>query len=466
MNTRQPAGLEVERHAADPIPESERRGRAASLFTLWFSTNMQLTPVVTGALAVGLGLNLASAVWAIVLGTLVGTVFMAYHAAQGPRLGVPQMIQTRAQFGYFGALLPLVLVLVIYLGYFALTGVLGAQAFTAWSGGPVTLGLVLVAGVCIVLAMYGYHWIHRFERWVSLVLAAAFLYVTVRLLTRYSLPDALHHGGGRFTAGTFLLATSIVASYVITWAPYVSDYSRYLPAGTSTAATFGYTYLGTALSTLWMELLGAAAAAVAATAFNANPAAFIANLGGAGLAGVLFAVIIIGVIATNVMNLYSAYMTATTSLDWWLSRLEQRRKPVRLVSIAILGGCGIVLGVLAEGNLYNSLSNFLLLLLYGIIPWTAINLMDFYVIRRGQYDVAAMYDITGRYGWVHWRALAVYFVAGCAEIPFMNTTLYQGPAARAMGGGDIAWLVGLVVAAGLYFVAAPRQPLASPQEKK
>jgi len=285
-------------------------------------------------------------------------------------------------------------------------------------------------------------------------LLLTFVFVSVRILTRYSLPAAIQHSGGRFTAGTFLLATSIVASYVITWAPYVSDYSRYLRPGTSTAATFGYTYVGTALSTVWMELLGAVAATVAAGAFNANPSRFIADLGGTGLVGVLFAVILIGVVATNVMNLYSAYMTATTSLDWWLRRAGQRRAAVRLTSIAILGGGGIALGILAEGNLYNSLSNFLLLLLYGIVPWTAINLVDFYVIRRGSYDVAAMYDTTGPYRKVQWAAVFVYLAAVGAEVPFMDTTLYQGPAAHAMGGGDIAWLIGLALAGGLYLAVA------------
>jgi nucleobase:cation symporter-1, NCS1 family len=44
-------------------------------------------------------------VLAIVVGVLTGTLFMAFHSAQGPQLGLPQMIQSRPQFGYIGALL-------------------------------------------------------------------------------------------------------------------------------------------------------------------------------------------------------------------------------------------------------------------------------------------------------------------------------------------------------------------------
>ena len=45
-------------------------------------------------------------IWAIIgltLGNILGGTVMALHSAQGPRLGLPQMISSRAQFGVFGA---------------------------------------------------------------------------------------------------------------------------------------------------------------------------------------------------------------------------------------------------------------------------------------------------------------------------------------------------------------------------
>src|SRR5579875_2168214 len=53
----------VEQHSIDFIPEAERHGSVFSLFTLWFAANMQITTVVTGALAVIIGLPL---IWALV----------------------------------------------------------------------------------------------------------------------------------------------------------------------------------------------------------------------------------------------------------------------------------------------------------------------------------------------------------------------------------------------------------------
>src|ERR1043165_4947057 len=89
-----------------PIPLTERHGTAADLFTVWFGPNFMLLPVVTGGLAVdSFRVPFAWALAALTAGNLIGAVFMALHAAQGPTLGVPQMIQTRGQFGTLGSLL-------------------------------------------------------------------------------------------------------------------------------------------------------------------------------------------------------------------------------------------------------------------------------------------------------------------------------------------------------------------------
>ena len=123
--------LTVERRSIDVIPAAERHGSPVNQFTLWMAANLQITAVVDGALAVVFG---ADALWAIVgllIGNLAGGVVMALHSAQGPRLGLPQMISSRAQFGVLGAAIPLVLVIVMYLGFTATGTVLAGQAIDA-----------------------------------------------------------------------------------------------------------------------------------------------------------------------------------------------------------------------------------------------------------------------------------------------------------------------------------------------
>ena len=439
--------MKLEVRSIDFIPETERHGKVQNLFFIWFSANMQITTIVTGALGVVLGLNLTGALLAILIGNVFGAVFMAYHSAQGPKLGIPQMIQSRAQFGFYGAILPLILVVVMYLGYFATSAVLGGQALAGWLGVPMDLAIIIVSVVNIVLAVVGYDLIHQYERWAGYLFAVVFAILTIRLLTLYP-ADAF--AGGRFAWSTFLLAVSISATWQITYAPYVADYSRYLPADTSINQCFGYTYLGSVLATVWMMAIGAVSMSVAAKAFNANSVAFIADKVGGPLANLVFPVIVLGIIGVNVLNLYGAFMSTTTTLHAlkpWHFGIGSR------VGIVLAAGIvGTTLAIWGQGNFLNNYSNFLLMLLYVLIPWTAINLMDFYVIRRGHYDISSILRPGGRYPAFNLRALLTFVLTVVIEIPFINTTLYEGPVAKAMGGADISWIVGLIVASVLYYV--------------
>jgi len=94
------SSLQIERRSIDYIPASERHGSPRRLFFIWFGANMQVTAAATGAIAVLIGLSLPWALLALLIGNLFGVTFMAAHSAQGPKLGIPQMIQSRAQFGF------------------------------------------------------------------------------------------------------------------------------------------------------------------------------------------------------------------------------------------------------------------------------------------------------------------------------------------------------------------------------
>ena len=75
---------------------------------------------------------------------------------------------------------------------------------------------------------------------------------------------------------------------------------------------------------------------------------------------------------------------------------------------------------------------------------------DFYWVRKERYDLKAFFDPRGLYGSVNWRTMAAYLIAVAAEIPFMSTSFYTGGLVARLGGADIAWIVGLVIAAALY----------------
>ena len=100
-----------------------------------------------------------------------------------------------------------------------------------------------------------------------------------------------------------------------------------------------------------------------------------------------------------------------------------------------------------------NLENYLTVILYILIPWSVINLTDYYVLRHGHYRTADFYAKNGAFGKVNVRTMIVYLIAFGIEVPFMNTLVFEGPAAKALGNGDIAWIVGAVVTVPLYLLA-------------
>ncbi|HYM50972.1 MAG TPA: cytosine permease, partial [Candidatus Limnocylindrales bacterium] len=133
--------------------------------------------------------------------------------------------------------------------------------------------------------------------------------------------------------------------------------------------------------------------------------------------------------------------------------------------VAVGGGVSVISLLVATagaGNFMTSFENYLTALLYFLVPWTAINLTDFYLVRHGKYRTADFFDPAGPFGNFAWRGLLVYFVTFALEIPFMNTTVFQGPLSKAMGGADIAWIVGLVFAIPAYYLLARNQVQAAP----
>jgi NCS1 family nucleobase:cation symporter-1 len=221
----------VETHTVDFIPLSERRGKPWHLFTLWFGANTVMISIVTGAVLVGKGFGFGWSVLAIVIGFGLGTFLAAFHSAQGPKLGIPQMIQSRAQFGYVGGVVPMAVAEVAYIGFYAANpAVAGLVANAVW-GVNVYLVVVLVTIVTFVVALFGYDLSHRLGRYLSVAAVIVFGIFTVLLLTHTGIPHPTTsnlHGG--FNEGLFLGGIALTFIYAAGYAPYVADYSRYMPA--------------------------------------------------------------------------------------------------------------------------------------------------------------------------------------------------------------------------------------------
>lgn len=451
-------GPRVERRSIDFVPEDERHGSPAQQFTLWFGANMQITAIVDGALAVLFG---ADALWAIIgllIGNLLGGAVMALHAAQGPKLGLPQMISSRAQFGILGAVIPLVLVVVMYLGFAATGTVLAGQAVDQiLQTGTPAVGMVIFGALTVLVATLGYKYIHLLGRIATIVGVLGFTYLGIRLLTSQDVGAML--GSGNFEFPTFLLAISLGAGWQLTYGPYVADYSRYLPSSTPARKTFMASYAGTVLGSQWSMTLGALFAALAlpkGERFLDGQVAFLGNMSGGGLiAVVIYLVIVIGKLTVNTLNAYGGYMTMLTSVTAF-TRKTGVAAWMRFAYVVGFIGLSVLIAVLASPDFIANFKNFVLLLLMVFIPWSSINLVDYYLISKEKVDIPALYDLNGRYGRWNKTALITYAVGIVVQIPFLAQSLYTGPMTKVLGGADISWLVGLVVTALVFYPLAKR----------
>jgi NCS1 family nucleobase:cation symporter-1 len=444
-----------ERRTIDVVPDNERHGTPRSQFTLWFGANMQITAIVDGALAVVFG---ADALWAIIglfIGNIFGGAVMALHSAQGPRMGLPQMISSRAQFGVKGAAVPLVLVILMYLGFAATGTVLAGQAVNKVIGiDNAALGIVIFGLLTAFVAVTGYKLIHIVGRIATVVGAVGFTYLAVRFFLEYDVTEYV--GIIDFDVVTFLLAISLGAGWQLTFGPYVADYSRYLPRETDERTTFWSTFLGSVIGSQWSMTFGALIAAVAGDAFLGNQVGFLGELAGPAIIAVLiYLVVVVGKLTINVLNAYGGFMSILTTVTAFNGR-SQISTAARTLYILGFTIVSMLIAIAASADFLANFKNFVLVLLMVFTPWSAINLIDYYLISREKVDIPALYDAHGRYGSWNFPALACYVLGVIAQIPFLAQKLYTGPITEMLGGADISWIVGIAFTAAIYYPVARR----------
>ncbi|MFL9870592.1 purine-cytosine permease family protein [Paraburkholderia megapolitana] len=450
----------VERRTIDYIPDAERHGHLISQFTLWLAANLQITAIVTGALAVVLGGDVFWSLVGLLLGQVLGGAVMALHGAQGPQLGLPQMISSRVQFGVYGAVIPIVLVCLMYVGFSASGTVLAGQAVAQLLHVGDEAGIVLFTAVIVAFTVFGYRLIHTVGRIASVIGVIAFVYLFAQLLIGHDVGQllAIRH----FSISSFLLAISLSASWQIAFGPYVADYSRYLPRTTSPRKTFWLIGAGSVLGAQTSMTFGVFAAALAGKQFSGHEVSFVVGLGATGaIAALLYFAIAFGKITITTLNAYGSVMSVATIVSGFRgdNRFSQRG---RLAYVVVMIGAAMWLALAGRHAFLKEFSSFILFLLAFFTPWSAINLVDYYFITRDRYDVPALYDPNGRYGRWNATGIAVYVIGVLVQLPFISSGFYTGPFVDRLGGTDISWIVGLVVPALLYFWLARRAQRSMP----
>ncbi|MEV8150168.1 cytosine permease [Arthrobacter sp. NPDC080073] len=445
-------GLEV--RSIDYVPLNERHGKVSHIGPLWFVSNAQIATLAVGLISITTGGNLIWSLLAIAIGVLVGTLFMAAHSSQGPQLGLPQMIQSRPQFGYIGALLVWLFAYLQYAGFNIFNTILAGQAIQkSVNVGSESLWFWVVTIIAVVIALFGYDLIHAFERYLTYLTIIMLALLTIAAV-KLTIPAGAYNLAD-FHLVPFLGQLGVAAGYQISWAIYVSDYSRYLPPS-SGRGTFRWTFWGSALGGIWVMFLGAYIGAAAGENFETiGSIKSTADQLFGGFGDIALIVAALGLVSVTALNMYGGSLTLISSVD----SVRQIRPTLRLriITISITALISVVLANLASADFLANFNDFLLLVLYFFIPWTAVNLTDYFIVRKGHYAIAEIFKPDGIYGRWGWPGIISYLVGFVVMIPFFSAgKLFVGFIAHALDGADISLFIGLPVSAGLYWLMTRR----------
>ncbi len=433
----------MEKVGIEHVGDDARHGKTFSAFTLWFGANLTIADFALGSLF--LGLPFSSILLAIIIGNILGGLMVGLMASMGPTFGYPQMMISRAVMGRSGNVPFALANWISTVGWFTVNIILGGFALHLAFGLPFAVGAGILVIVDVVLAIYGHDIIHTFEKVMSIVLGVMFAVIIAVAYTRMGSSFSTYESTASFNPYFWALVVAVVFSYLMSWSPYASDYSRYLPRTTSRLKLVAFTTAGGAIASAWAELAGFFVA-VAANNPKLDMISALQAVSGSYAVFTLTA-IVLGAVAADALNLY------TNSL----SALVLYNKAGRVKTVFLAGAIGFAFAVIGSTDFNTFYQNFLLTLDYWITPWIGVIAAAFFVKKiRSGVESAPPFLKTG---------LSAYVLGLLVSVPFMNLSSYVigpysinyvGPVANLIGGADISYFVAAIAAFIFYALISRR----------
>jgi NCS1 family nucleobase:cation symporter-1 len=410
-----------------------------NVFWSHFCVNLIPATWVLGALLVSVvGLDFRTGVLAIIIGNVLGCLPVALNATIGPRAGLTQMEISRFSFGRAGTRVPAVLNWFNAVSWDAVSNVPSVLALVALASLygvhlPFWLGLILLVATQLVASIYGHHFIQVLAKYLGYVLIVVFTITGVVAIAKGGSLAAAHSA---IRPATFILAVAMIAGADMGFAPFTSDYTRYLPRSTNPRTIFFLAFGGMALSTGLLEFCGLLTANRLTDLSTAGVIGGIGTLTGPFAPIALFALAISAIPVNSINDNTAAYSLISAGI----------RLP-RHVAAMFTTTCGFVLALVGAAAFADLFSNYLVLLLYWIAPWSAIVLTDWWLFGGALHRVRA------------WGSGATIFliVVPLTLALFSATAIYTGPIAKLFGGIDVGYIIGFFLASLTYALVERRR---------
>lgn len=440
---------EIEVHGIERVSPADRTDvRIFDNFTLWLSADLVISTIGVGAIAHPfLGLGLWDSVIAILLFNALGVLPVAFFSTLGPKLGLRQMTISRFSFGWFGAMIMALFNVAACIGWSTVNVIIGGQLVAALSNNavPAWAGILIIAALTTLISLYGYKYVHRYERYAWIPMALLFVIMAIVDFSHFqNIPTPAITAA---SIASFITFGGAVYGFATGWSSYAADYNVNQPENTPTSRVFWLTFLGVFIPCALLEILG-----VALTTNSAWGGAFTGDVGGLlssavsplGAIGTLFLVFFaLSVIANNVPNDYSLGLSMQV-----LGPVFQKvnRSVWTLIGAAVY----IVFALLAAQNFASTLEGFLLIIAYWLGPWTIILLLEHFVFRKGKYNVDDWNSASKLP--IGWAALISMALGLVGVYLGASQQIFIGPLAKMINNTDIGFELGFVIAGIAYFI--------------
>jgi NCS1 nucleoside transporter family len=448
----------IETHGIERVsPTTRTHVRILDNFTMWLGANLVISTIALGTLAnFAFGLGFWDSVASIVLFNALGVLPVAFFSTLGPKLGLRQMTITRFSFGWVGGIIMAFFNVAACIAWSAVNVIVGSQLVVSLSNGAIPLwaGVIVIAVLTTLVSIYGYRYVHRYERWAWIPMAIMFLIMFIVGVPHFAITATPAFSLAE-VAG-FLTFGGAVFGFATGWSSYAADYNVNQPEDTRPSRVFWLTFLGVFIPCVLLETLGMAFTTGIAnvpawkTAFGSTGnvggllSAVVSPLGGFGT--FLLVLLALSIIANNIPNDYSLGLSVQV-----FGKAFQRVK--RYVWTLIGAVIYIIIAIIGSANFAATLQSFLLDVAYWLGAYGIILILEHFVFRRGQYNVDDWNTASKLpLGWAAIVALVAGLVGGLLGADQLN---FQGFITRHINqpiGIDLGFELSVVLAAIVYLI--------------
>ena len=456
------SAFDLEINGPNTIQESEREGKASSLFWPWAGANVSLLALSYGSFFLGFGISFRQATCAAIIGTIGSFLLVGISSLAGKRSNAPTMVLARASFGVKGSIVPGVLSYFIFVGWetvlVSLATLATGTVFSRVGGVNQNLALILGFVVSVSLTVFGgvlgFSVIMKLQKLLTVItIAMTIVYIALTNDTvNWSAVWAIEDGSAQGFIGALIFAITGIG---LGWVNCAADYSRYLPRTVSSKAVVTWTVIGASIVPIVLVIYGAA---LSASSKDLNEAIAMDPIGA--LTSLLptwflipFAfVAIFGLVGGAILDLYSSGL-ALVSIG-----VPIKRHQAAIIDAFIMLAGAIYIVWIAD-NFFYPFQGFLITLGVPVAVWSAIFVADV-IMRKKAYIEKDLYDTQGMYGSINKGSIALMLIGTLVGWGFVTNTFaswlsWQGYFLGAIGGKDGAWAfanVGVIFALMIGFV--------------